>query len=288
MQFYNKYTVTVFVAALLIFAGPSLATAQEDSTTTTGTIDELKQRITDLQQQVNSLQEQLDAQADDDDTATSSEEGGEEGEDGDEESDNDDESAEDGPSDRALSMMPDFVRQRLQYGERSEAVRQLQELLAQSSEIYPEGLTTGYYGNLTKQAVARLQNRLGMQADGSEVGSSTFMQIRELVTNGAGNSDIIPPGLLRSAPAQRWLSSAATSTATSSTDPASTSSDATTTRPQRGPDVDRLPIDNELKDQLRNILNDMNGQEGMNGQGSGQRGGPPADRGPFGSPPGNR
>jgi peptidoglycan hydrolase-like protein with peptidoglycan-binding domain len=247
------------------------------------------------------LQEQLDEQAaDEDEMATSSDEEGreyedEDGSDDDEdeadeekESEDDDESAEDGPSDRALSMMPDFVRQRLQYGERNEAVRQLQELLAQSSEIYPEGLTTGYYGNLTKQAVARLQNRLDMQADGSEVGSSTFMQIRELVKNGTGNSGIIPPGLLRSAPAQRWLSSAATSTATSSTDPASTSSDATTTRPQRGPDVDRLPIDNKLKDQLRNILNDMAGQEGMNGQGSGQGGGPPANRGPFGSPPGNR
>jgi leucyl aminopeptidase len=85
---------------------------------------------------------------------------------------------------------------------------------------------------------------------------------------------------LRSAPMQRWLSSVATSTATTSTTSATSSA---TTSTQRGPDVDQLPIDNELKDRLRNTLNDLNNNMDQGSSG----GGPPANRGPFGSPPPN-
>lgn len=45
----------------------------------------------------------------------------------------------------------------LRQGTRSEEVEVLQEILAEDVSIYPEGLRTGYYGNLTKNAVKRLQ-----------------------------------------------------------------------------------------------------------------------------------
>lgn len=45
-------------------------------------------------------------------------------------------------------------------------VTALQTFLAQDSTLYPEGLITGYYGNLTKAAVARFQARNGIAAVG--------------------------------------------------------------------------------------------------------------------------
>ncbi|MBU4466640.1 hypothetical protein KKF47_01070, partial [Patescibacteria group bacterium] len=41
----------------------------------------------------------------------------------------------------------------LKVGSRSEIVKNLQEALKGDSSIYPEGLTTGYFGTLTKKAI---------------------------------------------------------------------------------------------------------------------------------------
>lgn len=41
-------------------------------------------------------------------------------------------------------------------------VRDLQQLLAQDADVYPEGLTTGYYGALTTKAVQRFQIKHGV------------------------------------------------------------------------------------------------------------------------------
>jgi len=58
-------------------------------------------------------------------------------------------------------------------GDRGEQVRQIQQLLAQDSDIYPEGLVTGYYGDLTAQAVSRLQAEAGLPQVG-RVGQETL------------------------------------------------------------------------------------------------------------------
>ena len=50
--------------------------------------------------------------------------------------------------------------QDLQYNDKGENIRCLQTFLKeQGNDIYPEGLVTGYFGNLTKQAVIRFQEK---------------------------------------------------------------------------------------------------------------------------------
>ena len=84
----------------------------------------------------------------------------------------------------------------LREGSRGEDVRLLQELLATDPEIYPEGLVTGYFGALTKRAVGKFQKKFGIAEVGS-VEPKTMTRINELLTQGAGKSGKVPPGLLR-------------------------------------------------------------------------------------------
>jgi len=55
-------------------------------------------------------------------------------------------------------------------GESSDDVRRLQELLATDTDIYPEGLITGYFGTLTERAVGRFQTIYGVVGDESDPG----------------------------------------------------------------------------------------------------------------------
>ena len=52
----------------------------------------------------------------------------------------------------------------------SDDVRRLQTLLASDKEVYPEGLTTGYYGPLTKKAVGKFQIKHGVVASSKAPG----------------------------------------------------------------------------------------------------------------------
>jgi peptidoglycan hydrolase-like protein with peptidoglycan-binding domain len=54
----------------------------------------------------------------------------------------------------------------LRKGQQSESVEQLQYILKSDSSVYPEGLTTGYYGTLTERAVKRLQAKYGITETG--------------------------------------------------------------------------------------------------------------------------
>src|SRR3989344_5379111 len=49
------------------------------------------------------------------------------------------------------------------FGSNSDIVRAIQEALAEDRAVYPEGLTTGYFGPLTQAAIQRLLNRLETQ-----------------------------------------------------------------------------------------------------------------------------
>ena len=53
---------------------------------------------------------------------------------------------------------PSFIS-RLSFGDRGEEVTKLQELLAKDSDVYPEGLVTGYFGSLTRAAINRFQEK---------------------------------------------------------------------------------------------------------------------------------
>jgi peptidoglycan hydrolase-like protein with peptidoglycan-binding domain len=96
------------------------------------------------------------------------------------------------------------LTQRLVIGDRGENVRLLQEFLATDPEIYPEGLITGYFGPLTARAVMRLQKKAGLEQVGN-VGPKTFEVINRMLVEGAGQSGVIPPGLLKAPGMQRHL-----------------------------------------------------------------------------------
>jgi len=74
-------------------------------------------------------------------------------------------------------------------------VKLLPKVLATDSDIYPEGLVTGYYGNLTEQAVKRFQKLANLDQVGN-VGPKILAKINEFLAEGAGNSGHVPPGLL--------------------------------------------------------------------------------------------
>lgn len=87
------------------------------------------------------------------------------------------------------------ITQTLGRGTRSDEVRLLQEFLKQDPEIYPDGLVTGFFGIATEAAVKKFQEKHGIEAVGI-VGPKTRAKLQELITQGAGASGKIPPGLL--------------------------------------------------------------------------------------------
>lgn len=67
----------------------------------------------------------------------------------------------------------------LELGMSSDDVLRLQALLASNKEIYPEGLVTGYYGSLTREAVRRFQAKYGLAQVG-RVGPQTRAKLDEV------------------------------------------------------------------------------------------------------------
>ena len=82
------------------------------------------------------------------------------------------------PSPVAQLVSPVFNAD-LQIGSKGDDVKRLQELLAQDKEIYPEGLTTGTYGQLTSAAVKKFQAKYGLPQVG-RVGPATRAKIAEV------------------------------------------------------------------------------------------------------------
>lgn len=103
-----------------------------------------------------------------------------------------------------------FVNE-MQFGDRNTDVKELQKFLSQFPDIYPERLTTGYFGSLTKQAVIRFQNKFkseilipaGLKQGTGYVGQYTLDKLNSLnkctiesIDNSDSDSDInidIPP-----------------------------------------------------------------------------------------------
>jgi len=72
-----------------------------------------------------------------------------------------------------ISISPEFT-QNLTRGMSSGDVRRLQMLLAADKEIYPEGITNGYFGTLTENAVRRFQLKYGIIKNSTDPGNGRF------------------------------------------------------------------------------------------------------------------
>ena len=116
----------------------------------------------------------------------------------------------------------------LWFGMTSEEVKKLQEILATDPDIYPEGLITGYFGRLTENAVKKFQKKICLEQVGI-VGPKTLAKINELLTEGAGASGKIPPGLLRAPGILKKLCVTSTTTTTTTIPPTTTTTSTSTT-----------------------------------------------------------
>jgi peptidoglycan hydrolase-like protein with peptidoglycan-binding domain len=100
----------------------------------------------------------------------------------------------------ANPVEPLFSRDLL-FGERSQEVRKLQELLATDRSLYPEGLVTGYFGRLTQLALGRFQVRYGLvtsttpgREEYRRVGIATRRKLAEVFGSGNGSgSQVLEP-----------------------------------------------------------------------------------------------
>lgn len=89
-----------------------------------------------------------------------------------------------------------FVNE-MQFGDQNNDVKELQKFLSQFPDIYPERLTTGYFGNLTKQAVIRFQNKFksdiltptGLKYGTGYVGQYTLDKLNEMNECSIENND---------------------------------------------------------------------------------------------------
>ncbi|HEY4528366.1 MAG TPA: peptidoglycan-binding protein [Candidatus Paceibacterota bacterium] len=107
------------------------------------------------------------------------------------------------------------ITRALAKGATGDDVKQLQEFLKTIPDVYPEGLVTGYFGPLTEAAVKRWQEKQGIEAVGI-VGPKTTAKLNELISQGAGRSGTIPPGLLTAPPIQGAVVAPAVTTSTTS------------------------------------------------------------------------
>ena len=109
----------------------------------------------------------------------------------------------------------------LRVGSSGDDVEKLQTFLSQFLDIYPEKLVTSFFGPLTQRAIERFQVKYAIISSGSPettgfgiLGPKTRAKISELLTEGAGKSEVIPPGLLH---ASGLYEQGVTTIATSST-----------------------------------------------------------------------
>ena len=83
-----------------------------------------------------------------------------------------------------VSGIKNLIKRQLKSGISGTDVKLLQTLLAQDTSVYPEGLVTGYYGNLTKKAIQAFQEKNNIVSKGKagygEVGPKTKLKLIEV------------------------------------------------------------------------------------------------------------
>ncbi len=92
----------------------------------------------------------------------------------------------------------DTLYRQLQTGMRGADVSSVQTFLAQDPTMYPQGLVTGYFGFLTKSAVANFQSRNGIPAVG-RIGPATLPVMNAQMANGMGGGTVATDGSINAA-----------------------------------------------------------------------------------------
>lgn len=140
-----KKLLTGMVMVAILFAGPGLAFAQTSSTTPNSSLmQSILEQINNLKSQLQTLQSLQDQVK----TAQG-----------------------------ALTQTAKLLRS-LSKGMSGSDVSALQAILAADSSIYPQGLITGFYGNMTENAVRKFQKKNGIEALGF-VGPKTLKELNK-------------------------------------------------------------------------------------------------------------
>ena len=92
------------------------------------------------------------------------------------------------------SDIKDSITSTYKEGMTNDQIKQIQDLLSSDKTIYPEGLTTGYFGQLTKNALMRFQDKHGLAKTG-EVDQDTKDVLNEYMRARFGTTT--PNGVLR-------------------------------------------------------------------------------------------
>ncbi|VAW32939.1 hypothetical protein MNBD_CPR01-457, partial [hydrothermal vent metagenome] len=78
----------------------------------------------------------------------------------------------------------------LYFGLKNKEVKKLQEILSKNKDIYPEGITSGYYGSLTAKAIQRFQKKYNIVTSGTPettgygvVGPKTREKLNEIYSS---------------------------------------------------------------------------------------------------------
>jgi len=87
----------------------------------------------------------------------------------------------------------EVIKDGLREGATDEDIKKVQEILATDPSIYPQGLVTGYFGPLTRDALKRFQERHKIAVTG-ELDTETREWFEAYLTERHGER--IPPGLL--------------------------------------------------------------------------------------------
>ena len=93
-----------------------------------------------------------------------------------------------------VSTLKESLKTNLKMGVSDEDVKKIQEVLASDSSIYPEGLTTGYFGPLTNEALKRFQAKFGLTVTG-EINTETRAAL-DTILNERKLQGRLPYGLL--------------------------------------------------------------------------------------------
>jgi len=83
-----------------------------------------------------------------------------------------------------ISGIVDTIKRQLKSGISGDDVKLIQTLLSHDSSVYPEALTTGYFGTLTQRAVQRFQEKYNIASNGvpgyGQVGPKTKAKLIEI------------------------------------------------------------------------------------------------------------